>query len=271
MPRGARPALAQSGDYSSLTPQQRVSYESQVDDILATGRYDNLEFDAIPGLLIVMKDRKRKAVQRGDYAGSQAAQNAIARLAGIQEQRRTGRVKSAKLSELEGQMQQAQAQLRAAIERWNKRIEAFNVEQARACAELERRQVDRLSDFDASISETLPPSYCKLTPQLLDMREQERQLVLTKRYDEATALKRTCDNMEREEAERQKTRYRAEIVAKRRQLIADQSQIIDCFKARWTRALEKLEAERDRDLAMQQKFVDTVKLKIRMTEEGTVF
>jgi hypothetical protein len=190
----------------------------------------------------------------------------IVRLSSMQLQKKFNAVKQVKLKELNKQLDQAQGQIKAIIEKWNKKIQAFNDQQSAAASELERKHLEKLAEFDASVPSVLPSEYCKLSGPLLDLREQERQLVLSKRYDEAVALKKESDRREKEEAEQQKVKFLQIIAGRRQKLTQEQEHAIECFTSRWTRLSAQLEQERDAEIQTQQKIVDNIQVKLAEIE-----
>lgn len=271
MPRGARPAsTTASADFVQIPRVQRISLENKIDDLLRGVSFSTVEYDTIHGLIICLKERKRKAVISGNYSLSQTVENMIVRLNSMLLIRKFNAIKAAKLAELQDQLEQAEETLRSITNKWNKRIEEFNDQQSAATKRLEREHMTKLEEFDGRIADDLPPNFCKLSAALLDLREQERQLVLTKRYDEAISLKKEGDRREKEEAEVQKKKYQKLVEKRRQKLIEEQEHAIECFTLRWTRQSEKLIAERDNEIATQQKIIDNINLKIEETESEEI-
>jgi hypothetical protein len=127
-----------------------------------------------------------------------------------------------------------------------------------------------IRDFDMVVARSLPREYCKLNPNLLNLREQERQLVLSKWYEEPKALKRESDRREREEAAAQKCRF-LELVNRRTQKILDvQKREIECFELRWKRREERLNQEMETEIGTQEKVIQNIKLKSRDFESEQV-
>jgi hypothetical protein len=267
MPRGVKPAAQSAApEFVNLQRAARISGENKIDDLFRGVPFSTVEYETIPSLIVCLKERKRRAVLSGDYMLSQQAENMIVRLSSMQLQKKFNAVKQVKLKELNKQLDQAQGQIKAIIEKWNKKIQAFNAQQAAAASELERKHLEKLGEFDASVPTALPSEYCKLSAPLLDLREQERQLVLSKRYDEAVALKKESDRREKEEAEQQKAKFLQIVAGRRQKLTQEQEHAIDCFTSRWTRLSAQLEQERDAEIQTQQKIVDNIQLKVAEIE-----
>lgn len=270
MPRGLKPAPSTCNpEYLAIPRLQRNSIENKIDDLFRGISLTTVEYDLIPTMIICLKERKRKAILKGDYQLSQTIECMVNRFVTFQLQKKDREMKAAKIDDLNFQLEQAQAVMQNLTERWNRQIEAFNQEQSEASAQFEKKQIQKLEEFDANIPTALPPNYCKLSSHLLDMREVERHLVLTKRYNEATSLKKQNDKMEREETAAQKQKFMKIVQSKRQKLIEEQAKAIEVFTAKWTLQSEMLIKQRDDEIQTQQKVIDNILLKFKEAELET--
>lgn len=267
MPRGLKPAPSTCNpEYLAIPKLQRNSLENKIDDLFRGISMTTVEYELIPMMIICLKERKRKAILKGDYQLSQTLECMVNRFVSFQLQKKDREMKAAKLDDLNFQLEQAQLVFQNLTEKWNRLFEAFNQEQSEASAQFERKQIQKLEEFDANIPTALPANFCKLSSKLLDMREVERHLVLTKRYDEATSIKKQCDKMEREETEAQKQKFYKIVQAKRQKLIEEQAKAIEVFTAKWTVQSEVLNKQRNDELETQQKIIDNIMLKLKEAE-----
>lgn len=203
-----------------------------------------------------MKERKRKAGRINNYALSQTISDMIARLISMKFQIKVDAMKSQQIKELNAVITQAKKDLENLKNKWNERIEKFNADQAKAAQDMEAEHIKQLENFDNNIPTDLPPQYCKLTPDLLNMMETERKLVLIKEYDQAKTLKAENDKRKAKETEEQKKKFLAVVEKQRKALLNEQEHAIECFNARWTREAEKLNNQKDKEIATQQKVVE---------------
>jgi hypothetical protein len=239
-------------------------------ELLNGGTYDSFEAERGRLLIVLLKERKRTALLTGEYETSQKCEDLIRYIAGISLQRQFTVIKTSELSDLSLQLQRAEAQLSAIRNKWQLKVVEFNHVQFVSAKRLERAQLRKIQDFDIAVPTSLPPEYCKLSHDLPNLREQERQLVLSRRYEEAKALKRESDRREKGEAAVQKKRF-LELVNRRKQkILCMQDHEIDCFTLRWKRREEKLNQEMETEIATQEKVIQNIKLKIRDVESEQV-
>jgi hypothetical protein len=271
MPRGATPApLTPSRDDIEIPQAERISLQNEVTELLHGGTYDSFESERGRLLIVFLKERKRSALLTGAYDTSQKCEDLIRYIAGISLQRQFTVIKTSELNGLSLQLHRAEAKLTATKNKWQLAVEEFNRAQSTSAKRLERAQLRKIREFDSAVPTSLPPEYCKLSPDLLNLREQERQLVLSKRYEEAKALKKESDRREKEEAAAQKRRF-LELVNRRKQKILDvQRHEIECFTLRWKRREERLNHEMETEITTQEKVIQNIKLKIRDVESEQV-
>ena len=257
MPRQKNTASSSpSPEYLSIERKDRISYENKVDDLLRGVSFKTIEPETIPGLIIVMKERKRKAVMSSNYTISQAADDMIGQLNSILIKRKHEAIRNKQILENQALLNIAKKQLETLTTKWTEKFEQFYLNQAEATKKLENQHVKELEEFENNIPKELPASFCKLSPDLLDMMEKEKQLVLTRRYDEAKSLKADNDKKKELETKEQKKKFLNMIEKQRTVLLKEQTHAIECFTLRWTRYYEKLKKEMDDEIDTQQKVID---------------
>jgi hypothetical protein len=264
MPRGAKPApVVPSRDFTLISSQDRASLGYKMDNLLMGASFNLIEFDEIPNLVVLLKERRRKAILMGEYQISQKAEDLIKYIASMKLQRTFKTFKVVELKELNEQLTRAENQLEVIKAKWDRQVAAFNESQHAAARRLEQEQLRRLEEFDAEVPSDLPAGYCKLSGDLLNLREQERQLVLCRRYDEALKVRTEAEGREIEEGEVQKTRFLEMINGRKRKILDTQKSAVECFQVRWARIEDKLNKEMQAEIATQEKFIINMKLKIR--------
>lgn len=267
MPRGAKPAsLTPSMEFLSIPIQIRNRLEIKVDDLFRGVSFSTIEYETIPNLITIIKERKRHAVLDANYEASQKCENMIRYISSMSLQRKFNTIKNATVQDLRDQLRTAQSQLIQMERKWKQKVQDFNDQQSESTKRLERNHQMKLQEFDSQVPKELPPEYCKLSADLLNLREQERQLVFSKRYDEAIALRKEGDKREKQETQAQKQRFVRETQQRRQKLLQDQRNAIECFTMRWTKQSENLNKEMNKELNTQRKIIENIQLKINEAE-----
>lgn len=262
-PKPNRPAPQNPAmEYKTLTRGEHISADSRVDDILKGAPLTSIPLENVNSVIVTLKERKRQATLAGDYHLSQQIEDMIGKINSLVIQRKKQIMKAQEIKALEISLQQAENSLKKTIELWNQKVTDFNRIQSNSARRLERFQLTRLNDNDARPIDQLPSCYLKPSPALLDLRERERHLVLTKRYDEATVLHKEGNRMEKEEELEKKRIFLRTQQRQRQQLLQNQGKDIAGFKERWTRSADKLSFTMDNEVAQQRKIVENIRKKL---------
>jgi hypothetical protein len=270
-PKPNRPAAMQSStEYKQLTRQERIASEGWADNLIKGSPINAVPLENINTVIITLKERKRQAILKGNYTQSQEIENMIGRLGSIIIQRKHANIKAQEIKAIEYQLQQAENQLKKTIQAWNEKAAEFNKTQAISARRIERTQFARLNDNDSIPTDTLPSKYLKPSAKLLDLRERERHLVLTKRYDEATLLHKEGDRMEKEEELEKKREFLHTSQRQRQQLLMAQERDRQGFQERWSRSAEKLQKQMEKEIEQQRRVVENIRTKLNDAKNETV-
>ena len=255
-----------SREYQLLAPQEKHSAEQKVDSILKGANISSCPVESVPNVVIVFKELKRLATINVNYTLSKNIEDIIIRLNSLVIQKKYVALKNQEVKSIYIQLSKAENVLSSLISQWNSKIEEFNKTQSIYCKRLENNQLMRLEEYDGSQSNKLPPSFCKFSPTLLELRELEKRLVISKRYDEATRIHKEADLIQKKEEENQKKKFLEVNQINRKKLLESQQLEVDCFKERWVRQSEKFQKEMEKEISAQKKVVEHLKLKIKDTE-----
>lgn len=271
-PKPNRPApLVTNNDYKTLNRQERISADSRVSDILRGANLSVIPIEDIPRVIAALKEKKRVAVLDGDYSLAQMCENTVQKLNSIIISRKNQQIKNQEIRQLQMSLNQAENTLKNMILSWNNRVDEFNRTQTNSTRRLERMQFNSLSEVDErNASNELPSKYRKPSAALLDLREKERHLVLTKRYDEATQLHKEAERLERQEVLEKKRQYVRTAQAERRQLVMMQQRDAEGFSDRWMRASEKLTNQMEKEIEQQRRVVENIRAKLVTAQNEVV-
>jgi hypothetical protein len=131
---------------------------------------------------------------------------------------------------------------------------------------MDDQHIQELADFDSSFPESLPRHYSRLSPHLLNLRERQKHLVLSRRYHDAVPVREQANQREEEELDIQRGNLIRDFEARRGQLIDRLNGQTACFEKNWARKRARFEIERDRELDGLKKAVANVESKIEFVE-----
>jgi hypothetical protein len=242
----------------SLHEERHDGLHATIDELLDGRALDTVDGTILSQLIVGLKDRKQSSIMGGDYHQSQMLENLIQEVNTKYSETTYHSVQNSRLTNLRVQLLKAKEDLDAAEEFWRQAKEQHDTEYATSLAALEKQHTQQLEDFDTSFPEILPTNFRKLSPQLLQLREQERHLVLSKRYEDAIPYR------ERAELETQRQKFMTAFQTQRQQLIDSQNGQRECFEKNWVRKLERFECEKEHEMLVLNRTIANFETKIAM-------
>jgi hypothetical protein len=103
---------------------------------------------------------------------------------------------------------------------------------------VERECEDRILAFDNSIPQDLPPEYCKLSPDLLNVINQEKHLITSRRFREADKFHREILVRQKAELVVQRERYLRSFEVERVRIANRNKKAMDAVHVFWQRRIE---------------------------------
>jgi tetratricopeptide (TPR) repeat protein len=253
----------------SLREERNDDLHATITELLDGRALDTLEGGILPQLIRVLKDRKQAALGCGDYAQSQALENLIQEANSRNLETTYQQMQNTRLTNLRVQLLKAKEDMDAAEEFWRQAKEQHEAEYAGNLEAMEEQHRSQLADFDSSFPETLPANFKKVSSTVLQLREQERHLVLSKRYEDAIQFRERADRLEERELKTQRDKFMVAFQAQRQQLVDSQNTQRSCFEKNWARKLERFEREKDHEMAVLGRTVANFEKKITDVEGDT--
>lgn len=251
----------------SRMEERRDDLERTIDELLDGRGLETVGDDVIPSLIAAMKDRKQVYIAQGEYRKTQQLENLIQASNARFYDANYHSMQSSKLAAMRVQLVQAKSELEAAELFWRDAKARQEEEYEAGLEDLEEQQRMQLEDYDTSFPEVLPANYRKLSTRVLQIRDQEKHLVLAKRYEDAIPYRELADRLESEELEEQRQRFLKNFQAQRQQLVENQSGQRKCFQRNWERKWERFDKEKEHELSVLQRVVTNLESKIRGIEE----
>ena len=249
---------------------EKTEYDRIVDDLLDGFPTDAVECDDYRQLILALKSRKKLLLSNNDYHSSQLLEDLIQTFNSRMYEDVFEKTRNDQITQFNLQKMQAESDLEGAHRFWDEEKAQYDFQRAAALSELQEQQQRQLDEFDNSFPEILPANFRKLSSRVLNLREQEKHLVLTKRYEEAIEYRRRADLLEKEELRQQREKFQIAFEQQRQQLIATQQAQIRCFNANWDRKLSRLDNERNNEERILKRTVLLTQRKISKFENERV-
>jgi hypothetical protein len=253
----------------TLKDEKHDDVQVTIDELLEGRDIETIDGSELPRLIPALKDRKQIAITRGDYRQSQQLEDLIQAGNSRHYERTYQSLQNSRLTALRVQLMKANEDLQSAEEFWAKAKEEHDEEYNANLDSMNDQQRQQLDDLDASFPDSLPAKFAKLSPHVLNLREQEKHLVLSKRYEDAIPIRERADRLEEDELERQRRKFMNAFETRRRQLSDAHNTQRRCFDRNWGRKLERFESERDHDLDVLKRTIANFEARIEAIENDT--
>jgi hypothetical protein len=170
-----------------------------------------------------------------DYTALQRIEDALGQLLRSSAQKLYSGIQKAELDKIGDRLQRSH-QLRTEVEDSVHSVaETLNEKREADIKRLLDEQAEELSALVESWSQELPPKYRRVSPSLVNIRNQERQLRLLHRFNEAKAKKRLGDALEASEMEENREVWRKDCEVSKEMMIQKHRQQMKCLMERWDR------------------------------------
>lgn len=243
--------------------------EVLVDELIEGRPTDTIDNTMLPTIITALKAKKEELISTGCYHKLQATEDLIQEFNSRFYESAYNNVRSDRVVQIQQQLNEAQQELQDMENHWNEQKDSFENEYRASREQLIKDQEVELIQYDESFPDILPVSYRKLSPTVLQLREQEKHLVLTKRYQEAIEFRARADEIEQKELAVQREKFVKAFNDKRKQLLEQQKNTFKCFEENWKRKFLQLEKDRNFEVIPLRNAIEIYKKKLSALERGS--
>jgi hypothetical protein len=222
------------------------------------GEFDDIDPRHYNVIIKELQKLKTDALSEGDYLLAERVMNASRRVIALTSDNRFRDIATAKVDDLEMQLQVKSTDRDDLIERTAKSIEAAEHRRDADLRRMERENDRELREFDKQFDMEPPPELRKFSPQLLQLRMRERYMVQSGRFREATAAREEAERMEKEESEEHRRRWAAQLKLQRADLSNRQQEKMYVRRANADHLIAKMRRAGDDAIDHQEKAVQHI-------------
>ncbi|OHT17344.1 hypothetical protein TRFO_12519 [Tritrichomonas foetus] len=255
-----------SYSYRSNNVDNNDDPESTLNEVIEGRPSQTINDSQVPQLIPLIKQRMKQTVEEGDFKTSQKLENLLQEMNSRKLEATYNTMKDQQLSSLNYQLMQAKEALRSAKEYFKKTTEEYDQIYTENKETLEETHANQLKEYDSSFPKILPVNFWKVSPQVLQLREQEKHLVATHRFEEAIPFHERADKMELDELDDQRKKFLQAFHAQRQQLLNVQENQKECFEKNWKRKWETMEMEKQKEISARQQLVTNIQRRIQKIE-----
>jgi hypothetical protein len=184
-----------------------ASPDAVADELIEGRPADTVDGRTLLAVVQKLKERKGLYTEKADCVKCETLSDLIQKCnAKLLEFSFSG-VNPDKMATPQAQLQNARGDLAQAERFWQDLVAEFENSRRRKRRDLTEKNEQQLAEFDASCPDMLPVCFRKMSVDVLQLREQEKHLVETNRYQEAIYFHTGSDSMEIEELNEQRSKF----------------------------------------------------------------
>jgi vacuolar-type H+-ATPase subunit H len=213
-------------------------------------------------MMTVLKERRREYEVARDVDGAGEIDTLMAQISDFFLENELYTSKAEKVALIQRQYEIEKGRLDSLEAHWKREIKKFTDKRDREHRRLHCTSQTRVKKHDQSIPAVLPPEHARLSSELLDLRDREKHLIISRSFTEASKLHR--EYLARQEQELQKRReeyfQRHEKIRSDIQYRNDQRGF--AFDNHWNVKLDELRDKMNAELVPLRKSVSNLLYKV---------
>lgn len=236
-----------SSSGSMEEPREMTEIEKAIDDLV--NRYIPPPVELRNAIADLAEKRRLEALMEGDYDTAEQQDKIATLLQTVLQTEQQRQSEDRSIDQLFQRWQTLQLKQKQITEKWDTKINAFIQEVEQQEEELQDKQDEEIEEFIARWKDPvfLRP-FGKPSPKLLQLREQERAMAVSRMYAQAKEMKAYADKLQREETQAAQARINSQMSIERSKLSAKHEKEMDTLRTYKERMLKSMENDKAREL-----------------------
>ena len=253
-------------DYESLSRSDQVFYNKMADTFLDADCISTLRGEHYFKLMCVLHERRRAFALHHQSLLADKVDELMRRLSILYLERKLYSSKFEMVNAIQIQVDTEENQLKSL--ETSLQTEYANLLHNRQIAinRVKKECEQRIINYDRTIPEKLPPSYCKLSPECLNLRQMEKSLIGSRRYQEADKIHKEFLKKQKIELEQQRTKYYKSFEMERRRIENRNKRALSAIETQWERKVANLKEEMENKITAKKSAVENLQRKLISAE-----
>jgi hypothetical protein len=209
--------------------------------LVSGARLDSVDIASRQGSEPIMKTKRTRQVSRANYGKSLDLDRTIDGCVEYEIDSRRLAPRLLTAAALEEKLDDARARYDATRQRARLARQQFDAIRDDAQAKLEDRLTEEMLDYGSHVPTSLPLEFSKFSGRLLDVRERQHKSALSRRYEDAAALRQEALQREKDELNVCTDRFARSFKLQRQHVLDKQERRRDGFQELWVRKKQKNE------------------------------
>ena len=239
---------------SDLRRQLKVLTNEDVSDVS--------DPDMISQIIPVLKEDKENAIQHGEYHQAQVIHNMIKAFQKKTLKSALDNYETEQFYQLQNQLCEAEEELENLTNYWTDQLNSAKQSRVAQIQEMKEIHKDQINDFQSTWPKELPPSFRKVSNRVLQLREQEKHLITSNRFEAAVEYRRMADDLERQEIDRQRINFDNEFHRSLLQIKSAQKKEMDYLKQKWENRIDHMQTLYYRDIENKKRYIENLRSRL---------
>jgi hypothetical protein len=227
------PALA----YEALSDADVAEADRQIKEFGDTGMIACPSPGAYFKIRAVLRERWRVHVLAGEVSEATEIDDLIREVSQFFEENKLYVAKAEHVAICEAQYETERARLEEAQAKWGRELQTLIRQRDAVLGRSADTGRQYLGDFDAAVPSTLPPEFTRLSANLLELREREKRLIASRRFEEARQAHKEFEQRQKEELVKRREEYFVHLERERAELERRNARKTSAIVADWTRKI----------------------------------
>ena len=257
-------------DYKQLSAGDKAKYERECDDFIRTQKIRCKTAQDYFKSMAALREKRRLLSLQTDYAGATQVDDLIRQLSDYFIENHLYTDKAQLVDVVNYQYQSQRSRLNGLIEKWDAQINNAREQYQRELEDLEDECQAVIDKHDSSVPQKLPVKYSKLSSDLLNLREQERHLIGSRRFAEAEQYHKEFEKRKEAELNNKKLEYFESSEKRRKEKEVANQRRISALKDLWERRIAELQFNRDKEVKPLEKAIESLQRKYALAKSEYV-
>ena len=200
-------------------------------------------------IMQLIERRRVEAVVEGDYDTAEQQDKIASMLNSVVQAEQQKQNEDKTIDKLYGRWQQLTKKQNQIAAKWDKKIQDFIAESDQQKMEMDIAHEQEIDNFLAKWKDpTFLRPFNKPSARLLQLREQEKAMAISRMYAQAKEMKAVADKVQREETQAAQAKIGATMTAERNKLAAKQNKEISTWKTYRNRMIKSMQNDKQKEL-----------------------
>ena len=248
-------------DYNQLSASDKTKYSRNCDDYIRTQTIRCQSAADYFKFMAALREKRRLLALKSDYAGATQVDELIRQLSDFFIENHLYTSKAQLVDVVSYQYHSQRNRLMSLIQKWDDKINNAQSQYEKELRELENQCQAVIDKHDANIPSKLPVKYNKLSSDLLNLREQERHLIGSRRFAEAEQYHKEFEKRKEQELNNKKLEYFESSEKRRKEKEIANQKRISALKDLWERRISELEYNKNREVLPLERAIEALQRK----------